>query len=111
MKIFHNTRAKHSVEFNVPSYNLCKKETTAFRSLWGAVITQALMDASSNSKKQKIDALKWLLDEKSNEDFKRVCCLADLEYKEVLSKVKKALANCCKWRNDKRDVSKVGRVI
>lgn len=57
----------------------------------GAVITQALMDASSNSKKQKIDALKWLLDEKSNEDFKRVCCLADLEYKEVLSKVKKLL--------------------
>ncbi len=56
------------------------------------------------AKKQKIEALKWLLDERNNSDLKRVCCFADLEYQKVLTKVKIALSNGCRWRNDnKRD--------
>ena len=103
MNIFHNIYATESSEFST----IYKKEIHAFKSLWKAVITQALMDASSNSKKkfakkQKIEALKWLLDDKKNSDFERVCCLADLEYQKVFAKVKIALSNGCRWRNDKK---------
>jgi hypothetical protein len=107
MSIFHNTYSEYATESNNSSFS-DKRETCALKSLWSAVITQALMDASSNSKKmfakkQKVEALRWLLDEKNNEDFKRVCCLADLDYQESLAKVKKALVNGCKWRNDKKE--------
>jgi hypothetical protein len=106
MNIFHNVGKRCNVELS-DSCSIHAREINAFKSLWMSVITQALMDASSHSKKmfarkQKIEALKWLLDEKNNEDFKRVCGLADLDHQEVLLKVKKALANGCKWRNDKK---------
>ena len=107
MNIFHNIGNIHTTESNYSS-TIYKKEIDSFRSLWRAVITQALIDASSNSKKkfakkQKIEALRWLIDDKKNGNLKRVCCLADLEYYEVLKKVKIALSKGCRWRNDKKN--------
>ena len=107
MNIFHNIGNTCTAKSNHSSTTY-KKEINSFRSLWRAVITQALIDASSNSKKkfakkQKVEALRWLLNARNNESFKKVCCLADLEYHEVLKKVKIALSNGCKWRNDKKN--------
>ncbi|MFQ3307386.1 MAG: chaperonin GroEL (HSP60 family) [Candidatus Midichloriaceae bacterium] len=104
MSVFHNT-GRCELEFD-PSLNIYEKEINNYKSLWKAVITQALMDASSNSKKrfakkEKIEAIKWLVD-KDNKDFKRICLLAGLEYEDVSKKVIKALTNGCKWRNDKK---------
>jgi hypothetical protein len=45
----------------------------------------------------------WLLDDLYVDEFKMVCNLADLDYKNVLVKIKKALANGCKWRNDNKN--------
>ena len=106
MSIFHNAANDYAVEVNEgqSSFN---KEIHVYKSIWRAVITQALMDASSNSKKmfakkQKVEALRWLLDEKHNDEFKAVCHLADLEYAKTLNQVKIALERGCKWRNDKK---------
>ena len=50
MNIFHNTSDIYTIRSSAfPS--IYKEEIRAFKSLWKAVITQALMDASSNSKK------------------------------------------------------------
>ena len=70
-------------------------------SLWKAVITQALMDAASNSGKSeagryKREALAWLLDETS--DFENVCDNAGLDPDYVRSRVRQALARDCRWR-------------
>lgn len=70
-------------------------------SLWKAVITQALMDAASNSSKSeagkaKRDAISWLLNESS--DFEYVCDNAGLDPAYVRKKVREALARECRWR-------------
>jgi len=75
-----------------------------FKALWRAVITQALMDAGSNSakgefKKEKARAISWL--HSDSEDFKEVCSLADLDPTYVRRKAKEALKNGCKWRMEK----------
>jgi len=75
------------------------------KSIWRAVITQALIDAASNSKKRenlkaKREAKTWLLGE--SEDFFDICCLADLNPSYVKKKAKLALARNCVWRNDKK---------
>ena len=75
------------------------------RGLWCAVITQALMDAGSNSKKTrdkkaKIDAIKWLREDSSY--FLEVCFRANLDPKYVKRKAAEALNRGCKWRNDMR---------
>ncbi len=106
MNIFHNAVKNHAVEIN-DGQAYFNKEIYVYKSIWRAVITQALMDASSNSKKmfakkQKVEALRWLLDEKHNDEFKTVCHLADLEYTKTLKQVKIALERGCKWRNDKK---------
>jgi hypothetical protein len=106
MDIFHNTREGYAIASN-DSSNTHAKEINGIIAMWTSVITQALMDASSNSKKkfakkEKIQALKWLLDKKESKNFMRVCDLAELEYDDVIVKVKRALANGCKWRNDKK---------
>lgn len=80
-------------------------ETLKCRALWRAVITQALMDAASNSKKHlnkknKINSIQWL--KSNNEDFQMVCYLADLDPDYVKLKAAYALSRGCKWRNDKR---------
>ena len=105
MSTFHNMHNNCAFEIN-DTQSFLNKEIYAYRSIWRAVITQALMDASSNSKKifakkQKIVALKWLLDEKNNDEFKAVCHLADLDYEKILKQVKMALKRGCRWRNNK----------
>jgi hypothetical protein len=70
-------------------------------SLWKAVITQALMDAASNSNKDdagkaKRDAIAWLLSD--SPDFEYVCDNAGLDPSYVRRKVREALARECRWR-------------
>ena len=69
--------------------------------LWRAVITQALMDAATQSSKSQAkrarnDALSWLLSDAS--DFETVCDNAGLDPDYVHTKAKKALARGCQWR-------------
>ena len=69
--------------------------------LWRAVITQALMDAASNSRKSEAkrirhDALEWLLS--NTEDFTIVCDNAGLDPDYVRSRARIALARNCQWR-------------
>ena len=69
--------------------------------LWRAVITQALMDAASNSgksesKRSRIDALHWLLN--NTNDFEAVCDNAGLNPDYVRTKAKKALSRGFAWR-------------
>lgn len=71
------------------------------RALWRAVITQALMDAASNSRKaearyHKHEALHWLSGR--SEDFATVCQNAGLEPDYVRRMARRALASGCKWR-------------
>lgn len=82
-----------------------EQEGHCFRAMWRSVITQALMDAASNSNKKseksnKIKALRWL--QGDNEDFLMVCHLADMDPNHVRVQAKAALARGCKWRNDNR---------
>lgn len=69
--------------------------------LWRAVITQALMDAASRSRKSELrrtrnDALRWLLDDSS--DFELVCDNAGLDPDYVRSRARLALARGFEWR-------------
>lgn len=69
--------------------------------LWRAVITQALMDAASQSHKSEArrsrhDALEWLLNEGT--DFEVVCDNAGLDPDYVRSRARQALARGCQWR-------------
>ena len=69
--------------------------------LWRAVITQALMDASSNSSKEeakndRMQALRWLCG--NNRDFKTVCYYAGYDPSYLRKKITAALARNCRWR-------------
>lgn len=69
--------------------------------LWRAVITQALMDAAtqsskSHAKRARNDALSWLLSDAS--DFETVCDNAGLDPDYVRTKAKMALSRGCSWR-------------
>ena len=69
--------------------------------LWRAVITQALMDAASQSPKPDIqrarrDALKWLLSNSS--EFETVCDHAGMDPSYVRTKARLALTRNCEWR-------------
>jgi hypothetical protein len=71
------------------------------QSLWRAVITQALIDAGSNSQKmshkvERARAISWL--SSRSKDFMTVCALADLDPQYVFSKAKEAMARNCQWR-------------
>jgi hypothetical protein len=69
--------------------------------LWRAVITQALMDAASQSRKSearryRTDALSWLLSGTS--DFEAVCDNAGFDPDYVRSRVRGAVARNFTWR-------------
>lgn len=69
--------------------------------LWKAVITQALMDAGSESKKpeaqhEKAKAIRWLLG--FSEDFVTVCLNAGKNPERVRDDAKAAIARGCVWR-------------
>jgi hypothetical protein len=71
--------------------------------LWRAVITQALMDAASNSKKmelqyEKSQALCWL--KTYAEDFKTVCDFAGYSPDYIRTRSLAALERGCKWRKE-----------
>lgn len=71
--------------------------------LWRAIITQALMDASSHSAKpeaqsDKHDAIMWLTH--NTKDFTIVCDHAGLDADYVRRMTKRALLLDCKWRAD-----------
>ena len=70
-------------------------------SLWRAVITQALMDAASQSRKPEAkrlrnDAMKWLLT--NSADFVEVCDHAGLDPDYVRSRTILALTRGFEWR-------------
>lgn len=70
-------------------------------SLWRAVITQALMDAASQSQKPEAhkhrhDAIEWLRGD--SEDFMSVCEYADLDPAYIREQAALALARGCVWR-------------
>lgn len=71
------------------------------QSMWRAVIVQALMDASSLSKKPenmqyRKDALIWLRG--TSEDFHRVCHYAGFDPSCAKHMIKAALEKGCQWR-------------
>lgn len=81
----------------------CPHELLGMRALWRAVITQALMDASSNSSKviDKVEGARaraWF--SRNNPDFITVCSYADLDPSYVIEKSKEAIKRGCKWRQD-----------
>lgn len=74
-------------------------------SLWRAVITQALMDAGSNSSKKEMlyaqsQAVSWL--SANSEDFNTVCLMADMDPVEVRKKSQAAIKRGCVWRKERR---------
>lgn len=69
--------------------------------LWRAVITQALMDAASNSRKTeakraRLAALHWLLSD--SRDFESVCDHAGFDPDYVRTRARQPLARGCEWR-------------
>lgn len=69
--------------------------------LWRAVITQALMDAASHSRKSEAkrsrsDALAWLLS--GSRDFEAVCDNAGFEPGYVRQRAQEALRRGFEWR-------------
>lgn len=77
------------------------------RSLWRAVITQALMDAGSNSMKkdacyERAQAIAWLAG--ASPDFHTVCSLADMDTNYIKKKAKEAIKRGCMWRKDATSV-------
>lgn len=79
------------------SFNPVKGEMA----LWSAVITQALMDAGSKSKKaevrkEKAKAIRWLLG--NSMDFHIVCLNAGLNPVYVRQKALEAIGRNCIWR-------------
>ena len=69
--------------------------------LWRAVITQALMDAASQSRKSEAkrsrrDAIEWLLGE--SRDFEAVCDNAGFDPDYVRRRAREALLRNCEWR-------------
>lgn len=83
--------------FEPHNYNPVKGEMA----LWTAVITQALMDAGSESRKpdaqhEKAKAIRWLLG--NSEDFVTVCQNAGLDPDNIRRKALSAIERGCVWR-------------
>jgi len=91
-------RYKHRYdEFVHEPYNLASGET----SMWIAVITQAMMDALTNSttaesRYHKIEATRWLTE--NSKDFTTVCLFAGFEPGYIRRMAKRILAAPKPWR-------------
>ncbi len=77
-----------------PALTLREMEESSERSMWAAVLTQMLMDATSQSRKDearkaKLDAITWLTE--ANDDFVLVCEYAGYEPARVREKVNQVL--------------------
>lgn len=82
--------------------------------LWTAVITQALMDAGSESRKpeaqhEKAKAIRWLLG--NSEDFQTVCQNAGLDPNNIRQKAMKAIERGCVWRQGMAEKRQAKRKI
>ncbi len=71
--------------------------------LWRAVITQALMDAGSQSSKREMkqdraQAIAWLAG--TSDDFKEICARAELDPDYVRVKAQDAVRRGCAWRRE-----------
>ena len=96
--IFHNNKNNSHVEED--------KETKAMISLWRAVITQALQDAGSDSRKfysiiERRKSRQWL--KGKSRSFFEICALADMNPEYVINQAQLAIRRNCKWRNDLKD--------
>ena len=104
-KIYHfknNNKSNCSNNNNLMDQKLKESQE---KSMWRAVITQALMDAASRSQKKseityKMKALLWLLQDDG--DFYEVCHYADFDPVAIRIIIREVLKNGCKWRKDKR---------
>ncbi len=77
--------------------------------LWRAVITQALIDAGSNSVKREMiyernQAISWLTNK--SKDFIEVCELAQLDPSIIREKAVEAIKQGCIWRKESVKLSK-----
>lgn len=102
-EVFARTSTKSEYVESLDSDSLLS--TFGERSLWRAVITQALMDAGIVPKNKydrhdQARAIAWLSGK--SEDFLYVCMLADLDPSDVRKKSKKAISNGCVWKKDRR---------
>ena len=97
-----NETTHHSIAYTTPFH---QRTAGSFadheQSIWRAVITQALMDAASQSRKSEArrsrsDALNWLLSD--SRDFEAVCDNAGFEPGYIRRRAKEALARGCEWR-------------
>lgn len=84
--ILKNRINGHVNRENIPKVRHLLKEEYSEKSLWKAVICQAIEDATTKSAKErkllaKHRAIKWLTED--NEDFKAVCDLAGYSHKTV----------------------------
>jgi hypothetical protein len=73
------------------------------RALWRAVITQALIDAGSESKKpemkfERAQAISWLSG--LSPDFSATCLMAGFDPLYIRQKAREAIARGCAWRKD-----------
>jgi hypothetical protein len=93
---FNNLEIRHAKSQDEDEY-------CPYRSLWSAVITQALTDARSNSKKKELRKYKaegkaWLFG--GSTDFETVCIMAGMNPKYVKNKARNAVNSSIKWRRD-----------
>ncbi len=91
---------EHAPSMQLP-HTTAYDPTRAERALWKAVITQALMDAASNSHKRELQQRKqearvWLRG--NSADFLTVCENAGLDPAYVREQAASALARNCQWR-------------
>lgn len=101
MTVNHISVSHANISSYDPSLSEAHNPTATHQSIWRAVIVQALMDASTNSKKSenlqsKQDALIWLRG--NSKDFLTVCDYAGFEPSFVRDMCKKALERGCQWR-------------
>lgn len=91
-------RNKHDYQYWLAGpYNAARGETA----LWVAVLTQAMMDALSNSRNpetrvHKHEAIRWLIE--GSKDFRTVCHYAGMDPDYVRKKAKRSLTNPTSWR-------------
>ncbi len=92
---------KRRRDTGLPWFDDAYNATQGEASLWIAVITQAMMDALSQSRSAEADyhktqAIRWLTEH--NKDFIEVCLLANLCPDHIRRKAKKAIASPSAWR-------------
>lgn len=99
--------ASHDPKYNTSAnhYEYNQRTEGSFadheQDVWRAVITQALMDAASRSRKSEAkrtrnDALQWLLSD--SRDFEAVCDNAGFDPGYIRRRAKEALARGFEWR-------------